>query len=232
LDSAREIKLQVVEGLTGYIYNAANGNGPVCATKNRKETCYKAVLDNYAETLTDGDFLENGYYHNAIAIINLANGPDFYGVAHASAGDAYPNYLESMIMAFDGFLSSEKEHNVKKWKNNQLPRVTATWSFSKGKANGEYICFPKWGIEDRATECGAGYAFMVAFARAINDPKKYVGYTPVNDIAKPYKERWINTIQFFVNADGLKKQFLDGYAALDLLKGTPVVATEWQAIDE
>lgn len=71
---------------------------------------------------------------------------------------------------------------------------------------------------------------MVAFARAIKDPEKYVGYTPVNDIAEAYKERWINTIQFFVDSDAVKELFLDGYVALDLLKGTPVVATEWQAM--
>merc|ERR1711871_106781 len=68
---------------------------------------------------------------------------------------------------------------------------------------------------------------MIAFARAVQNPQKYVKYTPKNDLAKAYKARWINTIQLFVPGKIVKTLFLDGYMKSTLLKDTPVVATEW-----
>mmetsp|Transcript_10509 Transcript_10509/g.19023 ORF Transcript_10509/g.19023 Transcript_10509/m.19023 type:complete len:467 (-) Transcript_10509:153-1553(-) len=221
---ARKNSIQVVEGLTGWLYN--QGGGPMCATAERTQNCHDAVYDAVSGNLRHG-FMEGKYYHNAISIINLANEPDFFGVPGSPTKG--PNYLWAMISAFDGLLSAEKAVGVQPWNDGSLPRITCTWSYSLGKAQGQDICLPEYGILDRAKECGPGYAFMVQFARAVADPEKYVGYTPKNDILKAYNERWINSVQLFVHAEQVKREFMEPYARLSQTKDFPVVATEWNA---
>lgn len=197
----------------------------MCASVKRSESCYDAVLDTFSKNLENG-FLEGPYYHNAISVINLANEPDFFGIPNPGSGKG-PNYLWAMITAFDAILSAEGRKGVKPWTNSKLPYITATWSFSDGKSLGVDVCTPEFGINDRATECGPGFAFMVQFARAVQDPETYVGYTPINNLQEAFKDRWLNTVQLFVDADQVKQLFLDRYMAIDVLKDTPVVATEW-----
>mmetsp|Transcript_21378 Transcript_21378/g.49732 ORF Transcript_21378/g.49732 Transcript_21378/m.49732 type:complete len:479 (-) Transcript_21378:141-1577(-) len=219
---ARKNGMQVAEGLTGWLYN--QGGGPMCATAQRQETCHDAVKNAFQENLLHG-FMEGKYYHNAISIINLANEPDFFGVPGAPEKGA--NYLWAMVSAFDGLLSAEKAAGVQPWEDGSLPRITCTWSYSNGRALGEDICKPEYGILDRSKECGPGLAFMVQFARVIADPEKYVGYTPQNDLAAAFRTRWINTVQLFVHAEQVEREFLEPYMKLEQTKDIPVVATEW-----
>eukprot|EP00971_Amphidinium_carterae_P324781 6454717-Amphidinium_carterae.1 len=169
--------------------------------------------------------MEGKYYHNAISIISLANEPDFFGVPGSPTKG--PNYLWAMISAFDGLLSAEKAAGVKPWNDGSLPRITCTWSYSLGKALGQDICLPEYGILDKAKECGPGYAFMVQFARAVADPEKYAGYTPKNDILAAFNERWINSVQLFVHAEQVQREFMEPYSGLSQTMDIPVVATEW-----
>lgn len=228
-DYARTNKIQVFEGFTGFDYNEPGGKN--CATAARKANCYTAIKDMYGQVLLNGGFIDNGYYHNAIAAVNLANEPDFYGIPGAVGGADVPNYLEAMVMAFDGFLTAEKEAKVKPWTDGSMPKITCTWSFANGVSKNVNICKSEWGVET-VEECGPGYAFMIQFARAVQNPAKYLKYTPQNaDLAQQYKSRWINTIQLFVDGATLKTLFLDGYMKSDLLKDTPIMATEWGAED-
>merc|ERR1719424_13080 len=135
LDTLRSNGLQVIVGISSYWYNEAGG--PLCAGPKSQADCHDTIKDAYAKNL-QGGFLEDGYYHNAIGVVNVMNEPDFLGSEL---------YLKAMVTAFDGILSAEKDAGVKKWNDGTLPRLTITWSFALA-AGGTVTCDEKHFIKD------------------------------------------------------------------------------------
>eukprot|EP00933_Yihiella_yeosuensis_P063877 TRINITY_DN67137_c0_g1_i1.p1 TRINITY_DN67137_c0_g1~~TRINITY_DN67137_c0_g1_i1.p1 ORF type:complete len:482 (-),score=80.14 TRINITY_DN67137_c0_g1_i1:116-1561(-) len=157
-----------------------------------KYECYKTAVETHKAVLDSAEFAKDGYYHNVIEVLNLMNEPDIH--AYAPGGkDTKNNYIKALITIFDGVLSAEKEMKIKPWKNNKLPKFTIAWSNAKlyeGTCNKEHY------IHD-SRECGPAIGFIAQFYWAVHDPEGTVGYTPVNDLKKAFKERWVNSIQPF-----------------------------------
>lgn len=140
----------------------------------------------------DGCQAEN-HYHHALENIILINEPELKIVHKGTKG-----YRKAVVSALDGFLSAEKALGV----TGHMPTFTATMSF---------------GIErhplnptDQNPKGRPGLGQMLSLEEAMLDPSK-VDYVPTNDVAKAYRERFINSFNTANRAADMKPQFLDAY---------------------
>jgi len=140
----------------------------------------------------DGCQAEN-HYHQALENIILINEPELKIIKNGTKG-----YRKAVVSALDGFLSAEKALGV----TGHKPTFTATMSF---------------GIErhplnptDQNPAGRPGLGQMLSLEEAMLDPSK-VNYVPTNDVAKAYRERFINSFNTANRAADMKPQFLDAY---------------------
>jgi len=140
----------------------------------------------------DGCQAEN-HYHHALENIILINEPELKIIKNGTKG-----YRKAVVSALDGFLSAEKALGV----TGHKPTFTATMSF---------------GIEahplnptDQNPKGRPGLGQMLSLEEAMLDPSK-VNYVATNDIAKAYRERFINSFNTANRAADMKPQFLDAY---------------------
>lgn len=221
LDEARSHRLQVIEGLSTYLYN--DPSGPNCAMKGSSD-CHDAVQESFSSNLYNGLLTDDGRYHSALAMVNIANEPDFF----FKPGMTPLNYIKALVTAFDGLLTAEKKADVRKWGNGKLPLITTTWSFAT-RANNVDVCKPEYFIHDQEAECGPALTFMVQFYRAVKDPLGTISYTPRNDLWTAYKQRWINGVNVFVQAEAIFQQLISKYEQLPLFQGIRLFSGEWNA---
>merc|ERR1712032_586704 len=208
--------MKVVTGLSNYPFS--NQNAPAGCIWANKYDCFQSANDSYYSVLTKGEFVKDGYYHNAVEVVSIMNEPDI-NAWNPGAWTSQNNYIKAMVSGFDGILSAEEKAQVKPWKNGKLPKITVSWSYGM---LAKELCNEKGYImhmDDPNVDCGPSIAFMAQLYFAIQDPVGTVGYQPKHDLKKFYKERWILALQPFNRADEVYRQAVVPGQTWEPLKG-------------
>merc|ERR1711920_1183195 len=141
--------------------------------------------------------------------MNVINEPDLKMPASATFGGLAEIYqmCRAIISAFDGMLEAEKEAGV----TGALINFTATFSFA--------MCPSCESSREKPA-----LAQMSQLDDAMRDPEKY-GYTPRNDIAAAYLERFTHSFNTQNPASDVEPLFLNAYA--EKFPSMPVYIAEY-----
>jgi len=231
LDELMQNKMKVVTGLSNVWYMDADQG---CITKDFD--CYDTIKQAYVDTLVVGEFVHDGYYHNAIEVINLMNEPNL----NIGWYSACKNYLKAMLSALDGVLDAEKRVGVKAWINGTLPKFTATWSYADSSVpchkpascvdDQINVCgsdfFIKNPVPD-SDECGPALTFVVQMYYVVQDPEGTIGYSPRNDLKAAFETRWVHSFNVFNQFSDIQRQFLTPFTKHPGLTGHKVFLAEY-----
>lgn len=213
LNEAAATGLKVIIGMSDYPYTQAADN---CLFTTGFD-CYSQVKAQYLENLKKG-LLVDGRYNPALAEVIVINEPDL----KLPGIDKPKGWTKGIISAIDGMLDAEKEMGV----TGPLVNFTATFSFG--------VCGLCEAIKDQlglsAGEAPPpGIGQMVELRAAMLDPQKMVGYTPKNNMAKFYKERFSNSFNTANPAKDIATMFMPDY--ITLFPSVPVSIQEYHKPD-
>lgn len=183
LDTAQKHGIHVIPGMSNYPYTDAPN-----ACRSTGWDCYEQLKAQYAANLQKG-FQKDGSYHPALSHVIIINEPDY-----KAPGLGQPKlFCKAIISAFDGMLDAEREAGIA----GASVKFTATFSFGVCSACSRYNSKPALGQ-------------MYDLRAAMLDPS-IVGYTPKNDLATAYRERFVQSFNTPSPAFVIKGEFLQYY---------------------
>jgi len=213
LNEAAATGLKVIIGMSDYPYTQAADN---CGFTTGFD-CYSQVKAQYLENLKKG-LLVDGRYNPALAEVIVINEPDL----KLPGIDQPKGWTKGIISAIDGMLDAEKEMGV----TGPLVNFTATFSFG--------VCGLCEAIKDQlgltAGEAPPpGLGQMAELRAAMLEPQTMVGYTPKNNLAKFYNERFSNSFNTANPAKDIATMFMPDY--ITLFPSVPVSIQEYHKPD-